>query len=96
MKYNGFDWDAGNWPKCAKHGLLKTEIEAIFNNQPAVYPDPFVAEQRLRAIGTDNQGRYILAVFTIRTKQNRRLIRPLSARYMHKKEIIHYEQQIKT
>ncbi len=38
MKIAGFDWDAGNWPKCGKHDI--------------------------------------------------------SARYMHEKEVTHYERQI--
>jgi len=27
MKIAGFDWDDGNWPKCGKHGVSRTEIE---------------------------------------------------------------------
>jgi uncharacterized DUF497 family protein len=25
----GFQWDDGNWPKCAKHGVSKAEIEEV-------------------------------------------------------------------
>lgn len=38
-------------------------------------------------------GRYIFAVFTLRHKGSKLLIRPISARYMHQKEIDHYERQ---
>lgn len=28
----GFDWDAGNWAKCQKHGVSIGEIEALFRS----------------------------------------------------------------
>ena len=58
-------------------------------------PDPTHShgEDRLRAIGTDAKGRHIFAVFTLRSRRGETLIRPISARYMHKKEIRHYEAQ---
>jgi len=96
MKVTGFDWDDGNWPKCGKHGVSKAEIEAVFQNTPSVHPDPFAGEERFRAIGFNDDGRYIFAVFILRTTDNGSLIRPLSARYMHKKEIASYEQQKET
>ena len=30
MRIDGFDWDDGNWPKCAKHGLTKEDLESVF------------------------------------------------------------------
>lgn len=39
----------------------------------------------------ERAGRYVFLVFMPRTVQGRKLIRPISARYMHKKEIDHYE-----
>ena len=91
----GFDWDDGNWPKCGKHGVSKDDIEAMFQKAPSVYPDPAHSqtEQRLRAIGVNDQGRYILAVFTIRSAEEGRRIRPISARFMHDKEVKSYEQR---
>jgi len=91
----GFDWDEGNWPKCGKLGLTKAEIEAVFVNEPAIYehPDHSDQEQRLRAIGQNDDGRYIYISFTIRTKNGADLIRPVTARYMHRKEIDQYEQR---
>jgi len=96
MKVRGFDWDSGNWPKCGKHGVSKAEIESVFKNAPAIHPDPFADEMRLRAIGRNDDGRFIFAVFMLRTTNSGDLIRPLSARYMHKKEVASYERQKET
>jgi hypothetical protein len=91
----GFDWDAGNWPKCGKHGVSRAEIEQVFINGPAIYAHPghSIDEQRLRAIGWNDEGRPIYVSFTIRHKQGGDYIRPVSARYMHKREIERYERQ---
>ena len=91
MKISGFDWDRGNWPKCGKHGVSREEIEEIFAGVPAVMADPHPREPRMRAIGKTRSGRYIFLVCALRTVHGRTLIRPISARYMHKKEIAHYE-----
>lgn len=89
---SGFDWDDGNWPKCAKHGLSKSEIEQVFLGTPSVYRDPEVSEQRLRAIGKTKTGRYVFVVFTLREVVAKTYIRPISARFMHEREIRRYEQ----
>lgn len=93
MDVFGFDWDDGNWPKCGKHGVTKGEIESLFLGSPAVQSDPnhSLEEQRLRAIGKTSDGRFLLVVFTLRDKTSGHHIRPISARYMHAKEITHYE-----
>lgn len=91
MKIIGFDWDAGNWPKCGKHGVSREEIEQVFAGNPAVLPDPFPDEPRMRAIGTTGDGRYVFAVFMLREINGQTRIRPISARYMHQKEVEHYE-----
>jgi uncharacterized DUF497 family protein len=31
--------------------------------------------------------------FTLRTRGGKRLVRPISARFMHKKEVEHYEKE---
>ena len=51
MKFSGFEWDRGNWPKCGKHGVSREEIEEIFEDVPAVMADPHPGESRMRAIG---------------------------------------------
>lgn len=89
----GFDWDDGNWPKCGKHGLSKLEIESVFELSPSLYADPATLEARWRAIGVSNEGRYVFLAFTLRQIGGRTLIRPISARYMHDKEIRRYEQR---
>jgi uncharacterized DUF497 family protein len=90
MRLDGFEWDDGNWPKCAKHGLSKNEIEEVFGNAPSTRPDPAAhAEDRLIAVGTTNEGRHVFVVFTVRGSR----LRPISARYMHRKEIARYEQR---
>jgi uncharacterized protein len=90
-----FDWDDGNWPKCGKHGVSKEEIETLFRDGPDIYADPHhsIEEQRLRAIGRTRAGKWLLIAFTLRERDGQTLIRPVSARYMHKKEIDHYERQ---
>lgn len=90
---DGFDWDAGNRDKCQKHGLSLADIEAFLLGDPAIAPTVrhSAVEERLMAVGRNDQGRAIFVVFTIRQRRGMRLIRPLSARYMHKKEIEGYE-----
>ncbi len=91
--FAGFDWDAGNRAKCQKHGVSIPEIEAVFDHGPRVAPDPGHSdvEDRLIAIGQNSMGRLMFVAFTIRRRGALRLIRPVSARYMHQKEIKHYE-----
>ena len=89
---HGFDWDEGNWPKCGKHGVTKAEIESLFGNRPSLYLDPnhSDSEQRYRAIGSGVSNRYILVAFTFRNQNANRYLRPISARYMHQKEVDFY------
>ena len=90
----GFDWDEGNREKCQKHGVSLAEIEGIFKNDPRFAPDlkHSTEEDRLIAVGRTSNGRPVFIAFTIRTKKGRRLIRPVTARYMHGKEIAAYEK----
>ena len=90
-----FDWDEGNRGKCQKHGLSVRAIESLFQGQLAVYPDPdhSIEEERFIGIGRTDEGRGVLIVFTLRTRGEAVLVRPISARYMHKKEIEHYEKE---
>jgi uncharacterized protein len=50
-------------------------------------------ETRLRAIGKDQTGRHVFIVFAIRSRAENTFIRPISARFMHSKEIAHYEKE---
>jgi len=93
MKIAGFDWDDGNWPKCGKHGVSREEIEQVLLDGPAVMPDPHPGEPRMRAIGKTDAGRDVFLVFMLRNVNGQTLLRPISARYMHRKEVEHYEHQ---
>lgn len=90
----GFDWDDGNWPKCGKHGLSRAEIEGFFRADITVYDDleHSGAERRFKAIGQTAAGRYAFVCFTFRLRDEM-LIRPVSARYMHPKEVRTYVEE---
>jgi len=47
----------------------------------------------MRAIGRTADGRFVFLVFMLRKPDSKTMIRPISARYMHQKEIDHYESQ---
>ena len=96
MKFAGFDWDEGNWPKCGKHGVSRDEIEQVLLGTPSVMPDPHPDEPRMRAIGKTAIGRYVFLVFMPRKLNGQAVLRPISARYMHQKEIDHYENHFQT
>lgn len=91
----GFDWDDGNREKCQKHGVSVAEIEELFENAPRFAPDlkHSADEDRVIAVGRTRKGRPMFVAFTIRTKRGRRLIRPVTARYMHGKEMTAYEKE---
>lgn len=74
------------------------EIEAAFRGTMHVLPDPAhsAAEARYVGIGYSASGRHLLIAFTYREIDKLRLIRPISARFMHAKEVRHYEAQIQT
>ncbi len=91
MRIAGFDWDDGNWLKCSKHGVSHEEIEYVLLHEPAVLPDPSPDEPRMRAIGMTEAGRYVFLVFILRKVGSQTKLRPISARYMHKKEVDRYE-----
>jgi uncharacterized DUF497 family protein len=52
------------------------------------------AESRYLAIGQAADRRHVFPAFTLREQDRQRLIRPISARYMHTQEVRHYEAQI--
>ncbi|HYK79096.1 MAG TPA: BrnT family toxin [Micropepsaceae bacterium] len=91
----GFDWDDGNREKCQKHGVSVADIEFALMGDLRVTPDPAHSddEERFIGIGRTEDGKAIFVAFTFRFKGVERLIRPISARYMHKKEIHTYEKK---
>jgi hypothetical protein len=78
--------------------VSQEEIEALFVSESlAVHPalGHGADEERFLAIGVGLQERWLFVVFMLRKVAGRILIRPISARYMHAKEVEHYEQQKK-
>lgn len=92
---SGFDWDEGNLAKCQKHGVSVAEIEALCKTALTIFPDAghSHSEKRMKAIGKIEHGRYIFLVFTLRVRNGKKYLRPISTRYMHKKEIEAYEKE---
>ncbi len=95
LRVTGFDWDGGNRAKCQKHGVSIVEIEALFIGNPRVAPAPetFGGRGPHDRRGTNQRRKAPVCGFTLRTKNRRRLIRPVTASYMHAKEIAAYEKE---
>jgi uncharacterized protein len=85
----GFEWDEGNRTKCQRHGVSNGEAEE------QVLPDPrhSAKEPRLFVIGRTRRGRYCFVAFTLRRQGERVMIRPISVRYMHRREVARYAQE---
>lgn len=93
----GFDWDAGNSRKSVeKHNIGQSEAEQVFFNQPfLLMMDEKHSQKELRyhALGVTDDTRLLHITFTLRVAGT--LIRVISARDMHSKERIIYEQSQK-
>jgi uncharacterized protein len=57
-----------------------------------VFHEPTVHESRKRGIGVTAAGRYVFLVWTLRETTEGLKLRPISARYMHAKEVRYYEE----
>jgi len=93
VKFGGFDWNEGNLKKVESHGISLAEIEWFFlQGKIHVAPDPkhSGSETRFLAIGPSPMGRPMIVAFTMRKRRGERLIRPISARYMHEREAMKY------
>jgi hypothetical protein len=92
------EWDAGNLDKCQRHGVTIAEIEYLLDDDPFLIPDYEHSEQenRIIAVGTNRSGRPVLVIFTKRISEDREVVRPISARFMHRKEIEKYDQLRRT
>ncbi len=89
----GFDWDRGNRDKCQKHGMSIEEIEGVFTRPVVILPENPQGELRLKAIGKTLGGRHAFIVFTWRAERGgSAMLRPISARFMHRKEVESYEK----
>jgi uncharacterized DUF497 family protein len=92
-KVIGFEWDEGNARKNEHHGVSMAEAEQFFFNAPLlVLPDSRHSdnEPRLHALGKTIEGRRLHITFTLRNADQ--LVRVISARDMHRKERVIYEQ----
>ena len=94
-RIEGFDRDDGNLRKSEdKHGVTQAEAEQMFLNEPLLilrdlrHSD---VELRFHALGRIDAGRRLHATFTLRDQGTR--IRVISARDMHRKERLRYEQE---
>ena len=97
LKVSTFDWDEGNRGKCQKHGLSMADVEhALISARHLIVRDVQNSrtEDRYIAIGKTRAGRFSFVVFTLRVADDQLKLRPISARYMHKKEIAKYEKEI--
>ena len=95
LQFDGFDWDRGNRAKCQKHGLSIALIESLFARPLVIVPSASDSreEGRFCGVGRTSTGRRVFFVSTLRRKGDKQLIRVISARYMHKKEIESYEKE---
>lgn len=93
-KVSGFDWDEGNARKSyEKHNVSQAEAEQVFFNDPLLLlldQKHSETEARYHAYGKTDSGRKLHITFTLREDQT--LIRVISARDMHRKERMTYDQ----
>lgn len=94
LSVNGFNWDKGNREKCLKHGVGRKVIEDFFKGEVWIGPDPnhSESEERFLGVGLSRSGRALVVAFTFREQNGEKLIRPISARYMHEKEAKRYDE----
>jgi uncharacterized DUF497 family protein len=96
LDYDGFDWDEGNTGKVEERVAIEV-VEDFFKQKILIKEDTrhSLSEERFLAMGYTKEGRCFFVAYTIRTKGAEKLIRPISARYTHKKEEEAYEAEIK-
>jgi uncharacterized protein len=91
----GFEWDEGNSRKSIdKHAVTQAGTEQVFFNEPLLIVEDVrhsSYEIRLHALGQTDAGRLLHISFTLRG--DGKLIRVISARTMHRKERLRYEQE---
>jgi uncharacterized DUF497 family protein len=89
----GFAWDEGNARKNDRHHVSTAEAEQVFFNFPLLMLSDLKhseAEPRFHALGKTHERRRLHLTFTLRNAEQ--LIRVISARDMHRKERVIYEQ----
>jgi uncharacterized DUF497 family protein len=94
-RIEGFDWDDGNGRKNAdKHDVSQTEAEQVFFDDPLLVVEDerhSRRENRFHALGRTDANRLLHITFTLRRDDS--LIRVISARPMHRRERVRYEQE---
>ncbi len=91
-----FQWDSGNSEKSRKkHSVETSEAEEVFYDE-AIFPlgvqtSPAVDEPRFGILGRTYSGRHLHVAFTVRDG----CVRIISARPMHRKEKLSYEQTLR-
>jgi uncharacterized DUF497 family protein len=90
-----FDWDEGNSRKSVdRHGVSQVEAEQVFLNEPLLVLEDerhSGRESRFHGLGRTDAGRLLHVTFTLR--HNDTMIRVISARPMHRKERLRYEEE---
>ncbi|MEO3999003.1 BrnT family toxin [Mesorhizobium sp. CAU 1732] len=67
------------------------------DQQPLILPDRSGSrEVRFNAVGRNGSGRHVFIVFCLRESGESLLMRPISARYMHEKEVRTYDRTRET
>ena len=93
LRVIGFEWDEGNARKNERHGVSRAEAEQVFFNAPLLVLSDAKhseTEPRFHALGKTNEERRLHITFTLR--DTHQLVRVISARDMHRKERVIYEQ----
>lgn len=97
IEHDGLDWDEGNSAKIETRVSLEV-IEDFFKQELLIKEDQrhSFSEERFLAMGyTTDPKRCLFVAYTIRTRGAEKLIRPISARFTHKKEEEAYETEVK-
>ena len=91
----GFDRDEGNERKSEeRHGVSQGEAEQVFFSAPLLVLEDIKHSQReprFHALGKTESGRLLHVTFTSRAEGKK--IRVISARDMHQKEKVIYEEE---
>jgi uncharacterized DUF497 family protein len=94
-RLEGFDWDEGNSRESVdKHSVSQAEAEQVFFNDPLLVVEDARhsgREARFHALGRTDAGRPLHVTFTLRRGET--MVRVVSARPMHRKERLRYEQE---
>jgi uncharacterized DUF497 family protein len=68
MNASTFEWDGGNLPKVARHGLTEVEVEEAFSDSRRQVRATYAVggEQRIGVLGATVGGRNLYVVVTLR------------------------------